>query len=162
MQPNMCWEGDRKWAGWMVDCSSLMPWQHLRSYQDMNWLGDNTHSWYLYSAVTLGDQTASTVTWYPTQSHYPGTELTNPFSILIMLSAWLGRDTYQFLSHWFDSTRIQTHGSEFHNLPNRETDAQLNSASPSGHDRKFKKKDHFVMSAFARCLLCAVVGCPFS
>ena len=32
---------------------------------------DHAHSWWLYSAATLGDQVASTMTWYPTQSHYP-------------------------------------------------------------------------------------------
>ena len=33
------------------------------------------------------------------QSHYPRTELTSPFPILIMSSAWLGSDKYTFLRH---------------------------------------------------------------
>ena len=41
---------------------------------------------------------------YPTQSHYPDTEPTNPFPILIMLGAWLESDKYQFQSHWIDSS----------------------------------------------------------
>ena len=43
------------------------------------------------------------------QSHYPDTEPTSsPFPILIMPSAWLGSDEYQFLSHWFDLSGNQT------------------------------------------------------
>ena len=48
------------------------------------------------------------MTWYPTQSHYPDTKTTRPCPILIMQSAWLGSDTYQFWSHWFDSIRVWT------------------------------------------------------
>ena len=41
---------------------------------------------------------------YPTQSHYPDTELASPCPILLMLSARLGSDKYQFfLNHWFDT-----------------------------------------------------------
>ena len=66
---------------------------------------DSVHSWQLYSAVPLGDQVAST--WPNTiLSHYPDTEPTSPCPILIMPSAWLGSDKYQFLSHWSDSTSI--------------------------------------------------------
>ena len=47
------------------------------------------------------------------QSYYPDTESTSPCPkdkgyILIMQSAWLGSDKYQFKGHWFDSMRIQT------------------------------------------------------
>ena len=42
-----------------------------------------------------------------TQSHYPDTERTSPCLILIMPSAGLGSNKYQFYSHWFDSTRIR-------------------------------------------------------
>ena len=57
-----------------------------------------------YSVALLGEQTNS-----HSQSHYPDTEPTSPWPILIMLSAWLGSDTNQFLSHWFDLTRDWTH-----------------------------------------------------
>ena len=53
------------------------------------------------------------------------TEATSPCPILIMLSAWLGSDKYQPLSHWCDSTRVWTHGFESYDLPKCETDAQL-------------------------------------
>ena len=52
------------------------------------------------------DQAASTMTWHPTQSHYLDTESTSHCLILIMLQAWLGSNKCQFLSHWFDSTRV--------------------------------------------------------
>ena len=64
----------------------------------------------------LGDQATSTMTWYPTQSHYPDTGQTSPCPILIMSSAWLESKKYQFLSHWFDSTK-----SESPNLPKWKT-----------------------------------------
>ena len=35
---------------------------------------DSAHSWWLNSASPLGDQAASTMTQYPTLSHYPDTE----------------------------------------------------------------------------------------
>ena len=38
--------------------------------------------------------------------HLFDTELTNPYPILIMPSAGLGSEKYQFKSHWFDSTRV--------------------------------------------------------
>ena len=57
---------------------------------------DSAHSWWLYSAVKLGNQTASTMTWYPTQSHYLDTELTSPCHILLVLSTRLESDKYQF------------------------------------------------------------------
>ena len=62
---------------------------------------DSGHSWLLYSATSLEHQASGTMTCYPTQSHYPDTEITSPCPILVMLSARLGGDKY----HWFDSTR---------------------------------------------------------
>ena len=52
-------------------------------------------SWRLYSAVSLGHQVASTMTCYPTKSHYPDTEPTSPCPILMLPSIWLGSDKYQ-------------------------------------------------------------------
>ena len=48
---------------------------------------DSAHSWRLYGASPVGNQTVSTRIWYPTQSHYPDTEPTSPWT-----------------SYWFDST----------------------------------------------------------
>ena len=31
-------------------------------------------------------------------------------------------DQYKFVSYWFDSTKVQTHGFESHNLPKQETE----------------------------------------
>ena len=59
----------------------------------------------LYSTTPLRDQAASTMTRYPTQSHYLETEQTSPCPVLIMPSARLGSNKYNFLSHWFDSTK---------------------------------------------------------
>ena len=39
----------------------------------------------LYSASPLRDQATSTITWYPTQSHYPNIEPTSPCPILILI-----------------------------------------------------------------------------
>ena len=53
--------------------------------------------------------------------------------ILILLKAWLGSDKYQFLSHWFDSTRVRTHGFESPDLPYQMRDGRsTHSAIPSG------------------------------
>ena len=65
-------------------------------------------SWQLYNPVPLGDQAASTMTWYLTQLHYSDTEPTSHRPILIMLSTHLRNDAYQYLSHWFNSTRVRT------------------------------------------------------
>ena len=51
------------------------------------------------------------------QSHNPETEPTSPFPIQIMLSTCLGSDKYQFLSHWFDSTRVKKLGGPDSNQP---------------------------------------------
>ena len=82
---------------------------------------DNAHSWWFYSATPLGDQTTSTITWYPIQTHYPDTEPTSPCPILINYNAdtWLGKGKDRFLSHWFDSTMVRIPRSF-------KTDAQLN------------------------------------
>ena len=55
-----------------------------------------------------------------TQLHYPDTEPMSPFPILIMPSAWLEIDRYQFKSNWFDYARF-----EFPNLPKWERDTLL-------------------------------------
>ena len=92
----------------MFVCCYFTSWQHLRYYQDG------------YQLVTVSTQghfivllhweiTISTMTWYPTRSHYPDNEPTSPCPILIMLSAWLQSDKFQFSSHWFDSTTVRTH-----------------------------------------------------
>ena len=40
---------------------------------------DSAHTYKLYSAAPLGNQTASTMTCNPTESHYPDTEPPRPF-----------------------------------------------------------------------------------
>ena len=82
-------------VGWW----SFKTWQHLRSYKNRYSISDSVRSWWLYnySATNLGNQaaTASTMTQYPTQSHYPDIELTSLCPILLMLSIKLGSDRYQ-------------------------------------------------------------------
>ena len=67
---------------------------------------DSAYSWQLYSAPTLGDQVTRTLTWYPTQSHYPDTKPTSSCTILLVLmpSTWLGSDKYKFFKSliWLD------------------------------------------------------------
>ena len=63
---------------------------------------DSAQPWRLDSAASLGDQGSSIVTWYPTQLHSTDTEPTSPCPILIMPSAWLCSNKYQFLSQWFN------------------------------------------------------------
>ena len=46
--------------------------------------GTGAHSWQLFSAAALGYQDTSAMTQYPTQLHYPNTEPTSPFPILLM------------------------------------------------------------------------------
>ena len=65
---------------------------------------DGAHSWWLYSPAPLGNQTFSTMPWYPTQWHYPDAGPANPCPIVIMLSIWLGSDKFQFYKSlvWLD------------------------------------------------------------
>ena len=65
---------------------------------------DRAHSWLLYSAAQLGNQAASTMTWFSTHSHYPDPEPTSPCPILIMPSTYLGSHKYQFYKSlvWLD------------------------------------------------------------
>ena len=57
---------------------------------------NSAHSWQLHSAASLGNQAIGTTTYHPTQSCYPDTEPTSACSMLIILSARLGSDKYQF------------------------------------------------------------------
>ena len=50
---------------------------------------DNAHSSRLYTVAWLGDQASGSITQFPTQSHDPDAELTNPHPILVMQSAML-------------------------------------------------------------------------
>ena len=52
--------------------------------------------WRLYSAATQGVQPTATMNQYPTQSHYPDTELTSPCPILVISNATLRSEKYQF------------------------------------------------------------------
>ena len=81
------------WFASSVGC--FMPWQHLSLSWRVPTCG-SAHSWWLYSAAPLGNQAACTITQYPTQLHYPNIELTNPFPVLLIPSATLGSDKYQF------------------------------------------------------------------
>ena len=86
---------------------------------------DSRHSWRIYSAAPLGDQATSCMTLYPTRSHYPehwaAQSLPYPSNTKYLVRnqrvsifksfVWfhqLGSNKYQFLCHWFDSTRVLT------------------------------------------------------
>ena len=57
---------------------------------------DNAHSRWLYSAASLENQAAGSMTKYSPQSHYPVTKLTSPCPILLMPGIRLGSNKYQF------------------------------------------------------------------
>ena len=69
---------------------------------------DSVHSWLPYSATILGDQATGTMTRYLSRSHYPNTELTISFPILVMPSVWLGSDNYRYES----GLQQKQHGKE--------------------------------------------------
>ena len=54
--------------------------------------------------IVLRNQAISTMTHYPTQSHYPDTELTSLYALLLMLSIRPGSNNYQFCKSlvWID------------------------------------------------------------
>ena len=108
---------------------------------------DSVHSWWLYSADPLGEQATSTMTWCPTQSHYLDTEPTSPCTILLKLSTRLWSDMYQFLSHWFDSTSIQTHKVWIPWSPKTGGDRSTHSAIPPGLEGMTKGAECFGKSA---------------
>ena len=55
---------------------------------------DSAHSWRPFSVSPLGDHVTSSLTCYPTHSHYPDTEPTSPYPCLIMKRSWLGNVKY--------------------------------------------------------------------
>ena len=65
----------------------------------------NANACQLYSAASLRDQVAGMMICCATQSHYSDFK---PTQILIMPSGRLGSEKYQFKSHRFDSTRVNT------------------------------------------------------
>ena len=94
---------------------------------------DSAHSWQLYSTVSLELEAAGTMTCYPSMAHYPDTQPTNPCPVLIMLSARLGSDMYQFSKSlvWLNQSsktvrsRFEPITFRFLDLPEREADALL-------------------------------------
>ena len=123
--------------------------------------------WWLYSVAPLGNQ--ATMTWYSTQSHYPDTahEPTSPYTILIMLRAWLGSDKYQFESHRFDSIRVWTCEVLIPRSPKTGDGCFTHSATLSGlwmwmqsdieKDAAFSSL--FVTTAKIKCLYYIYTGC---
>ena len=109
-----------KWTQrWSAVCWLLEFYVLATSKVISGWIptGDRAYSWRFYSAASLGDQTASTMSWYPIESLYPDT---SHCPIIIMQRAWLGSNNYQFLSHWFYSTRGWAREFELSNLPKQE------------------------------------------
>ena len=86
---------------------------------------DGVHACRVCSTATLGNLASSTMILYPTQSHYPETELTSSCPITIILSTWLESDKYHLLSHCLDSTKVRAHEVFSLHLPKWKTDALL-------------------------------------
>ena len=57
---------------------------------------DSAHSWQFYSAAQLEDQISSALAGFPTQSHYPDTELTSLGRRRIIQGTRLDSDKCQF------------------------------------------------------------------
>ena len=97
---------------------------HLSSYKDWYRLvtvcthGD-------FSVAPLGNQAASTMIWYPTQSHYPDTEPTNLCLTLIMRGTWQGSDKINFKVTGFIRPVFEPVRFGITDLQKRETDTQL-------------------------------------
>ena len=88
----------------LVSCWGFTCWQHLRSHQD---------GYRLVIVCTHGDfivlphwETMPPM-WWPVILFSHIILMLSPFPILIIPSGWQQSDMYQFLSHWFDSTRVQ-------------------------------------------------------
>ena len=107
--------------------------QNLRSYQDgYRLMTMRTHGDFI-SAAPLGDQANSTMTWYPTQSHYFDTEPTSPCLILIMPSTWLGSNECKILSHWFYLTSVRIYEVLISQSPKTRTRRSTHLAIQSDH-----------------------------
>ena len=111
---------DKLWNGsiyafWIIFVSLLF--YVLATSKVLSWwvlTSDSAHLWWLYSTGPLGNQATRTMTWYPSQSHYPDTEPTGPSNV-------------ECLDRKRQVSILET-GSEpmkfgFPNLPKRETDA---------------------------------------
>ena len=91
-------------------------WLALRGVRWSHWVGTTANdSLYMgdYCVAPLRDMAASMMTRYPTQSHYPDTELTSPRLILLMSSAWLESGKYQFYKPlvWFSQDSNSQHSA---------------------------------------------------
>ena len=69
------------WVGWLLEFYILATPKVILRWVPTN---DSADAWRLHSAGLLGHQTANTITWYSTQSHYPDAEPIFPWPILIM------------------------------------------------------------------------------
>ena len=90
-------------CGWMVGWFTSL--YHQRSYNNGYKLVTSAHLCWLYSASPLGNQATSTMTRYPTQSHYPGTERTTPCPKQLMQNARLGASNKYYIDEllaWLD------------------------------------------------------------
>ena len=69
---------------------------------------DNAHSWWLHSAALMGDQAASTMTRYPTQSYHPDLCANQSFCYPNNAQHHARLATsVTFISHWFDSAGFE-------------------------------------------------------
>ena len=86
----------------------------------------SAHSWKLYNAASLGQQTAGPMICYPTQPHYPDTEPTSPCPIQIMLSGRVLKATIiNFYVFGLIRPGFEPAGSGITNLPEQEAGALL-------------------------------------
>ena len=61
----------------------------------------HTHGDFIVKAAPLENQAIGTMNQYPTQSHYPATELTSPCPLLLVPEPDQEATSMNFISHWF-------------------------------------------------------------
>ena len=82
-------------VGWFA-VEVFTPGQHPTSFQHGYRIVTVCTHGDVYSAAPLGNQVTSSMGHYPTQSHYPVTEPTSPYPVLLIVSAWLERVKCKF------------------------------------------------------------------
>ena len=118
---------------------------------------DSGHAWRLHSAASLRHQAIGTMTCYHTQSHYPDTEPTSPYHILIMPRAGLESNKYQFERHRFgpiviwwvscqfcnNKTEVATNANDPNTLPENTLPSVRTKRWPPYSKNSFKDTQHF-------------------
>ena len=107
---------------------------------------DSTQLWWFYNAATREDQTTSIWPDIPLRHIILTLHQTDLFRVLIMPSAWRGSEKYQFLCHWFDSTRVRTHEARIHQFSKTEDGCSTHSAVPFSRSCTSEWRQRYISS----------------